>query len=141
VSDVREGPIAIRWTGPRSFEVHAGDLEWRIELGSTAATRAMNIVASALPERAWRSERLLDVMARVAGPALRAGRVRLSGTAPNGQRFGANPLRMWVASASSAAVAGTDLGAMGPAPEQAFLGDFAIPQRGMFVVGRAYFRS
>jgi hypothetical protein len=31
------------------------------------------------------------------------------------------------------------LGQMGPAPEQAYLRDFAIPQRGMFVVGRAMF--
>jgi hypothetical protein len=34
---------------------------------------------------------------------------------------------------------GADLGAMGPAAEQARLRDFAIPQRGIFVVGRAFF--
>jgi hypothetical protein len=28
---------------------------------------------------------------------------------------------------------------MGPAPEQAQLRDFAIPQRGVFVVGRTFF--
>jgi hypothetical protein len=36
-------------------------------------------------------------------------------------------------------VRGVDLGEMGPAPEQALLADFAIPQRGVFVVGRAMF--
>jgi hypothetical protein len=46
---------------------------------------------------------------------------------------------MWVATGSSATVRGVDAGAMGPAPEQAHLRDFAIPQRGVFVVGRATF--
>jgi hypothetical protein len=36
-------------------------------------------------------------------------------------------------------VRGIELGAIGPAPAQAQLRDFAIPQRGMFVVGRAMF--
>jgi hypothetical protein len=78
-------------------------------------------------------------MSSVAGPALRAGRVRLTGLAPNGQRFTANPLIMWVATDSKAKVGGVDLGDMGPAPEQAHLRDFAIPQRGMLVVGHTMF--
>jgi hypothetical protein len=100
VQDVREGPIEIAWTGPRSFELSAGG-----------------------GELAW----------------LRAGRVRLAGLAPNGQRFVANPLRMWVARESSARLKGAGLGEMGPAPEQAQLRDLTIPQRGVFVVGRAFF--
>lgn len=78
-------------------------------------------------------------MSRVAGPALRAGRVRLTGLAPNGQRFVANPLTIWVAGSSHARIGGVDVGEPGPAPEQAQLRDFAIPQRGLFVVGRAFF--
>jgi hypothetical protein len=141
VDQVREGSIEIDWTGPRRFEVRAGDgdLEWAIEVGSTPVTRLFSGVGSLLPERAWRSPRVLGVMSRVAGVALRAGRVRLVGLAPNGQRFVANPLTVWVARASRARVEDTDLGEMGPAPEQAHLRDFAIPQRGVFVVGRAFF--
>jgi hypothetical protein len=141
VDEVREGPIRIDWTGPRDLEVRAGDgdLEWTVEVGSTPVTRLFNGVGSILPARAWRSRPLLDVMSRVAGTALRAGRVRLTGLTPNGQRFVANPLTMWVATDSRATVRGIDLGQMGRAPEQARLRDFAIPQRGMFVVGRALF--
>jgi hypothetical protein len=80
-------------------------------------------------------------MSRAAGPALRAGRMRLTGVAPNGQHFVANPLHVWVARRSHARLHGSDLGAMGPVPEQARLGDFAIPQRGVFVVGRASFTA
>lgn len=141
VEEVREGPIELMWTGPRSLEVSAGDgeLAWTLELAPTATTRALNIVAGALPDRAWRSPLVLGAMSHSAGPLLRAGRLRLAGLAPNGQRFIANPLRVWVARDSRARVRGADLGAMGAAPEQAQLGDFAIPQRGVFVVGRAYF--
>jgi hypothetical protein len=143
VDEVREGPIRIDWTGPRRFEVHAGagDLEWTMELESTLVTRLLNRVVSLLPDRVWRSPAALTAMSRVAGGALRAGRVRLAGLAPNGQRFAANPLMIWVARGSTAAVGGADLGEMGPAPEQAHLGDLAIPQRGVFVIGRAFFSS
>lgn len=51
----------------------------------------------------------------------------------------ANPLMMWVIQASHASVGGVDLGEIGAAPEQAQLRDFALPQRGMLVVGRAFF--
>jgi hypothetical protein len=143
VDEVVEGPIRIDWTGPRRFEVRApaADLEWTMELASTPVTRLLNAMASSLTERAWRSERVLAVMSRVAGAALGAGRVRLAGLAPNGQRFMANPLRMWVASSGRATIGGTDLGQIGPAPEQAHLRDLAIPQRGVFVIGRAFFTA
>ncbi len=137
VDDVREGPVEIDWTGPRAFRVRAGDgeLDWSVEIGSTPVTRVFNRVAAALPAGAWRSPAVLALMSRVAGTALRAGRVRLTGMAPNGQRFTANPRIVWIATAGTATVGGADLGALGPAPEQARLRDFAMPQRGMFVVG------
>lgn len=140
VDEVHEGPIEIDWTGPRRLEVRSGDLEWATELQSTPVTRLLNTMVSILPGPAWRSPPVLALMSRVASVALRAGRVRLVGQAPNGQRFTANPLALWAAGASSATIAGTDLGEMGPAPRQAQLGDFSLPQRGMFVIGRAVFR-
>jgi hypothetical protein len=141
VGDVRQGPIEIAWTGPRSFEVSAdgGALAWTLELTSTPVTSALNRVAALLPDHAWHSPRVLAAMSRAAGLALGAGRVSLTGVAPNGQRFVANPLHTWVARRSSARLDGADLGAMGPAPQQAQLRDFAIPQRGVFVVGRVFF--
>jgi len=141
VDDVREGPIGTEWTGPRTLRVRAGDgdLEWTLDLGSTPVTRLFNRAGAALPARAWRSPLVLTGMSRVAGTALRAGRVRLTGLTPNGQQFAADPLIMWVATASQATVGGVDLGEIGPAPEQAHLRDCAIPQRGVFVVGRAMF--
>jgi hypothetical protein len=141
VDEVVEGPVHIDWTGPDRFEVRAGggDLEWKMEVASTPVTHLLSAVASVLPDRAWRSDRVLAVMSRVAGAALGAGRVRLAGVAPNGQRFRANPSAIWVATTSRATVGGEDVGEMGPAPEQAYLRDFAVPQRGVFVIARAFF--
>jgi hypothetical protein len=141
VDEVREGPIEIDWKEPRRFEVRAGqgDLQWTMEVASTPVTNLLNKVSSLLPAPAWHSRTVLDVMSRIAGMALKAGRVQLTGLAPNGQRFVANPLIIWVARESTATIRGNDLGEIGPAPEQAHLRDFAIPQRGIFVVGRAFF--
>jgi hypothetical protein len=96
VDEVLEGPIGLDWTGPRTLRVRAGDLDWTVEIGSTPVTRLFNGLGAALPDRAWRSAWVLALMSRVAGTALRAGRVRLTGLAPNGQRFVANPRIMWV---------------------------------------------
>ena len=76
VGEVREGAIRLDWTGPRRFDVRTGDgdLEWTVEVGSTPVTRLLNQASSLLPPRAWRSARVLKVMSRVAGMALRAGR-------------------------------------------------------------------
>ncbi len=143
VTEVREGPIHIDWAGPRTFRVTAGDgdLDWTVTVTATPVTRLFSALDSALPDRAWRSRPLLEVMSRLAGPALGAGRVRLTGLAPDGQRFAANPLRLWVVTDSTATVHGVPLGEPGPIPTQAFLRDFAIPQRGLFVVGRAVFND
>jgi hypothetical protein len=141
VDDVREGPILMDWTGPRGLRVLAGDgeLDWTVQIGSTPVTRVFNRLAAVLPARAWRSGPVLALMSRVAGTALRAGRVRLTGRVPNGQRFTANPRILWLVVESAATVRGIDLGEIGPAPEQGRLADFLIPQRGVFVVGSTTF--
>jgi hypothetical protein len=40
VEEVRQGPIDIAWTGPRTFEVSAdgGEVGWTLEIASTAVT-------------------------------------------------------------------------------------------------------
>jgi hypothetical protein len=87
----------------------------------------------------WTSDAVLALLGPVAGAALRAGSVELTGTAPNGQHFVANPLRVWLVAHAAAALGDTDLGPIGPLDQQAALGDFHIPQRGIFAIGRAWF--
>ena len=99
----------------------------------------MNLLTRILPDSLWRQTFALRVMELVAGRMLRTDRLRLSGQAPNGQWFVANPPLVWSIPESRAVLDGNDLGRVGPAPEQARLGDFWLPQCGLFVIGRAFF--
>jgi hypothetical protein len=133
--------IDVAWTGPRAFEVRSGHLHWRVQLRATGVTRMMNVVAGRLPPRAWSDPRVLGAMARVAGAAMRVGHVGLHGVVPNGQSFQAHPLRVWMVEDSTATVDGRDLGRPGALAQQAHLGDFWIPQRGVFAFGRSFFEA
>jgi hypothetical protein len=141
VETSRVGPIAIDWEGARRLRVYTLDdeaVDWTIELGSTAITRAMSMIGSALPTPAWRSPRMLSAMGWVAEHSLGAGKVQLTGMTSNGQHFDANPLKIWYVTQSHAVVEGQDLGPIGPLAEQAHMADFYFPQRGIFAKGRVF---
>ncbi len=134
-------PVEIAWEGPRRLRVRvpAANLSWQVELMATPATRAMNAMSRAMPEKAWRSAAVLRAMSRFAGPMLHVGNVGLSGRVPNGQTFVANPMKVWLVERSSATIDGRDLGVPAPLLDQTKLGDFWIPQRGLFAMGRSFF--
>jgi len=135
-------PIEIRWTGSHAFRVRVDGgrvLEWEVLLAAPAAVRAMNAMAGAMPEGWWHSEPVLRAMGWAARGLLGTGRLGLTGRTPSGQRFVANPRIAWTISSSRATVAGLDVGDPAPLAEQAHLGDFWIPQRGLFVIGRTFF--
>ncbi len=137
-----ECPIALSWPAPRALRigVAAAGLEWESELASTPATSALNTIARLLPAPLWKSRAVLSLMAAMAGPALGAGRLGVQGLAPNRQRFVANPIVLWTIARTEARIGCSDLGPPGPLPEQARLGDFWVPQRGLFAFGRAFFQ-
>jgi hypothetical protein len=134
--------IDIAWVTPWSLFVGiTGLLEWEIELRATASTRLMSAIGRRLPGGAWTNRLALGAIGRTAGPTLGAGQVRLSGTAPNGQRFTIAPKRVWAVATSRAVLRGVDLGPVGPLREQARLESFRPPQRGLFVVGSGHFET
>jgi hypothetical protein len=134
---------AIRTTWPEPWllriEMPEVPFAWDLRLTSTPATRFMNAVAAIVPEPLWRSPFGLSMMETVAGPILGVGRVAMHGTAPSGQRFLANPRRMWMIAESRAVLAGEDLGPPGPVRPQARLWEFWIPQRGILALGQSFF--
>jgi hypothetical protein len=143
VDEVVDATIDIDWSAPSEFSIAVvGDghrLDWSVTLTSSSATRLMNAIGSVLPESWWRSRRFLALMAAVAGPLLLAGKLGLTGRAPDGQRFIVTPSRVWLIATAAAIVDGVDLGEIGPAPTPGKLADFRIPQRGLFAIGRAFF--
>lgn len=136
--------IDIAWRTDRRFTVRIGDdvgLDWEVSLASTPVTRMMSALSSALPPQLWSNRIFLRVMGAVAGPALRAGRIGLTGRVPNGQEFRASPARIWFISGSTATLHGQGLGSPRRVPAQTRLGDFWIPQRGIFMMGSSAFTS
>ena len=139
---VIQAPIALSW--PDSFRTTARidegrELDWQIELDSTLVTRFFSGVGKVTPDSLWRRRSVLWAMAAVADPMLRAGRLSLHGKAPNGQWFEANPKLIWFVTGGRALLHGADLGPFGSLSEQESLGEFLIPQRGIFAVGRTFF--
>ena len=142
-NETRRLDIELSWPTESTLRIDVPDvgLEWTSLLTSTPVTRVLNAVGRVLPDPAWRFRPLLAAMGPMAGRALGAGRVGMVGTTPNDQSFIANPLRMWVIDASSARLGDDDFGPVGPLGEQARLGDFWIPQRGVFTIGRVSFAA
>jgi len=133
-------PIETQWDRPQRLRIVApGRIEWQLDLSSTLATRAMNLIGSLMPDTLWKNPSVLAAMAPVAGIALGAGKLRLTGRAPNGQRFIANPLSTWTVPSAKATIDGRNLGVVAPLREQPKLGDFWIPRTGLFAIGRAFF--
>lgn len=133
--------VQVDWDGPRYLRVRvpSAKLSWDMMFEETTATRALNAMSRAMPEKAWRSPAVLSAMSHLAGAMLHAGHLGLSGHTPNGQAFIANPRTLWVVRSSSATLDGRDFGAPEALSEQTKLGDFWIPQRGILAIGRAFF--
>jgi hypothetical protein len=142
VSEARTVDIDVSWPSAATLRVLVPEvgLVWSATMTSTPVTRLLSAVGRAMPDRAWRSPPLLKAMGPLAGFAMRAQKVGMVGTSPNGQDFVANPLQVWVIDESHALLGDDDLGPSGPLRQQAHLGDFWIPQRGVFAVGKAFFR-
>ncbi len=129
--------IDIEWLDRTRFRVLVGSvIRWDVVLQSSLATRLANAAAHAIPERWWQMPAVLRLMGVAARVTLGAGRVNLTGRTPNNQRFIANPRMLWSIASTRAIVDGIDIGAAGPMAAQASLGDFVIPQRGLFAVTR-----
>lgn len=133
-------PVEVQWTEPSRFFVRVDGgktMDWAVSLSAPAAVRALNRAASLLPDRLWRRPELLRAVGFAAGRVPGLGRIALTGHLPSGQRFLANPMAFWLVESSRAAIEGVDIGPPGPLPVQARLGEFWIPRRGLFMVGRA----
>ncbi|MGE0864112.1 MAG: hypothetical protein AB7P34_09440 [Vicinamibacterales bacterium] len=132
-------PIRLEWTAPYRLLVSVDGgrlLSWSLVLRPTAATTVLNLLATWLPDSWWGQTAVLRAMAAAARALLGTGPMRLRGRTPSGHRFTSTPQALWDISSSSATLNGRDLGRPGPLVSQATLGEFAIPQRGLFVLGR-----
>lgn len=141
-NDAVQCDIGVTWMTPWSVLVEIpGLVRWTVEMRTTPATRWMSTIGGLLPESAWTNPATLRMISRMAGPMLGVGDIRLTGAAPNGQRYMIAPKTIWAVTDSHATVGGHDLGPIGPLLRQARLGDFRLPQRGIGVVGSGHFEA
>jgi hypothetical protein len=137
ISENTTEPIRIDWTGPREFRVTLdapGEIVWDVRLAPALATRMMNAAASAMPLSWWERRSVLSTMEIAARSILGTGEMSLTGYTPNGQAFTAIPRLVWSIVESRATIRGVDVGVPAPLAKQAMLGDFRIPQRGIFAI-------
>ena len=130
--------IDVTWDAPNVLRVTSPLVDWTLTLDSSPMTRVMNSASRLLPLRAWRSSAMLKAMGAVASATLGVGKVSMTGLTTNGLPFDANPLRIWRVVDASARINGQDAGPPAPLSEQARLGDFWIPQQGIFAMGRVF---
>lgn len=134
--------IDLAWEAPNILHVTSPQLvDWTLTLDSSPMTRAMSTVGGLLPLPAWRSSAILKAMGSVASSTLAVGKVSMTGLTANGLSFDANPMRIWRVVDTSATIKGQDAGPPAPLSEQARLGDFWIPQQGIFAMGRVFVRN
>ncbi|MDQ4213112.1 hypothetical protein [Microbacterium capsulatum] len=127
--------IDIAWLDDWTLQVRSVEVDWTVRLAATPVTRAMSVVAGNLPDRMWHSRATLTAMQTMATAAMGVGTVGLLGRTPSGGEFDASPQRVWRVADSHALIDGADAGVPHPLPVQAAVGDFAIPQRGIFAIG------
>lgn len=139
LSRIVQTKIEIDWIGSRILMVRVPSegLSWKIVLEETKATRAINKIAQWLPDSLWQKESIMKAMGKFASIILKTGKLTLAGKVPNGQNFLSNPKLIWLISESQAVLKGENLGNVQPLPEQIKLGEFWIPQRGLFAIGDA----
>lgn len=134
IEDAVTADVVIHWDSPYQARIQVpGILDWWLKLGTSATTRAISAAASFMPGFLWRSGTALRAMGLGMGPMLRAGSMNFTGQVPNGQTFQAKPLKVWNIVDSKATIDGAPAGTPLPLPEQERLGDFLLPQRGLFV--------
>lgn len=135
--------IETTWVGHDELVVSAPAprIEWGMRLVATPGTRVAGALATLAPGALWRSDRLVHLAGRAAGRALGAGRLSLSGLAPNGQRFALRPRRVWHIEASAALVEGRELGPLDRSGADVLLRDFRLPSTPLFAIGHLDFEG
>ena len=137
------GGIEVSWEGPMhlSIRVPEGRIQCGMRMSSDFMTQALRRVLWTVPERIWKWGGVLPAAGHIAGRTLGIGRVALSGRTPNGQRFMMVPRAVFRIEAAAAVLEDRDLGPVGPQEVQARLGDFWIPNGGIFATGAAGFEA
>ena len=118
-------PIDIRWVDGATLHVSikAIGLRWFIEFDEDRRTRFMSAALTRIPSGLLRTRAMSSFAAFIARNTLRAGKLRLHGTVPNGQRFAGLPRNIWRVKRSVAWASAYNFGEMVRPGKQERFGD------------------
>ena len=135
----RAARLSLEWRGPAELLVTMDDppLEWRVKMGGSLMTAAMNLVLPRITDQVWRRPAVPRIFERLAKHFL--GDADMLATVPNGHRHLLAPQRMFLIVDSKAVLAGEDLGAPIRARENPHIGPWRLPARPVFAMGRGFF--
>ena len=135
--------IDLNWEGPMELSIRIPEarFSWAARLGSDPRTRILSAAARAVPNPIWRKQWVASTLGGIAGRILGIGELALSGHTPNRQRYVSAPKGLWRVTAAAAMLDGQDLGPIAPLSKQGRLGDFWVPNGGVFALGEAHFES
>jgi hypothetical protein len=139
---VAQAKISLKWTGPMdlSIDMDIPKLQWNISMTTTSLVRVMNAISATIPESLWRAPLMLRAFEQFGGSLFDLGKVTLSGIAPNGHFSILMPTKMFPIASSEARLEGQDLGKPVRSPDNPSIGSLRLPARGIFAVGRGYFK-
>jgi hypothetical protein len=131
--------IDVAWTGPRSLRVTMDDpaLEWTIDV--RRGLDLVNAVSARMPLASWRRRPLVRAR-ELMGRALGMGSISLAGAMPSGHSGLLMPQRMYLVGASTAVLAGQDLGRPTRLRTNPTIGGVPLPARGVLAFGQAVWR-
>lgn len=137
----RETAITVEWPHSYRLVIRSASpaLEWVVTLGTSSVARLLGGVSRLLPDAVVAHDGVLRAMGPVAGRLLGTGPLAMTGRMPNGQSFHLVPSHVWPVVETSARLDGHDLGVPRPLSQQATIGDFRIPQRGILAAGTVDF--
>lgn len=129
------------WLDPQTLRVTipAIRMEWTTEFSSSRLSNLMPGVVSRVPRWFLASGPGSAMISRAAAALLHAGKLRLRGIVPNGQRFSAQPRALWHVAKSEASIGDFHLGDAVSPGSQCRLADFWISVRplAMNITGQA----
>jgi hypothetical protein len=131
---VRTDDISVVWKSRHELALYLrrARLHLAVRLEASPTMRVLGAAAALVPGTLWRTERVLRAAGTIAGGALRAGPLGLSGRTPTGHAYRVRPRAVWGVAAAAAVLDGRDLGGLHEMDSTAGPAGLVLPRRPLF---------
>jgi hypothetical protein len=140
---VRTDDISVVWKSRHELALYLRRtrLHLALRLKASATMLILGAAAALVPGALWRAGNVLEAAASVAGAALGAGPLGLSGRTPTGHEYRVRPRAVWGVAAAAAVLDGRDLGALQETVSSSGPAGIVLPRRPLFTSEIVDFRN